>query len=213
MINFIKNQHILRKKIFFSKDDILSLWISEEVLNILLEEKQIRYLIDGIYTLSKEEIFLWSSLRYILSNKLYKESYITGTTALDRYNLLYWAQGGTVFTWDEKKFIDLDGLTVEILLPSTKKPDIEAIEYYLPTHLNEWRTDKYTIYFAKPEQALVDMFFNSPFVEEYFDEDELLVHFLLKEKIDKDKLLKIALETNDKKTIKSTHNLINWLKK
>lgn len=213
MINFIKNHHILRKKIFFSKEDILSLWISEEVLNILLEEKQIRHLIDDIYTLSEEDISLVSFARFVLADKLNKWSYITWLTALDYHNLLYWSYNSNYFTWQKKEKIKLDYLNVRIVIPATETPDVVDVDYYASFNLRRLKTEKYTVCFATPEQALVDKFFNNNYIEDEndFEWEERLVQFLLKDTIDKEKLLKIAIETNDEKTIKSTNNFINWI--
>lgn len=211
MINFIKNQHILRKKIFFSKEDILSLWISEEVLNILLEEKQIRHLINDIYTLSEEEIFLWSPVRFILADKLNKWSYITGLAALEEHNLLYWAMTASNFTWDKQEDFWLQWLFIDIILPSVKNPDFEEIDYSLSIDYIESHSDVYKIKLASPEQALVDLYFNKHKVEEWFDEWNDLVGFLLKKKIDQEKILKIAKATNNEKTIQSIKNFIKWI--
>lgn len=213
MINFIKKRYILGKKIFFSKEDILSLWVSEEVLNILLEEKQIRHLIDDIYTLPEEEVSLVGLARFILADKLNKWSYITWLTALDHHNLLYWSYNSNYFTWHKKEEIQLDNLNVEIVISATETPDIVAEDYYIPFNLSEIEIEKHTVCFATPEQALVDKFFNNNYIEDEnaFEWEWRLVRFLLKDTIDKEKLLKMAIETNDEKTIKSTNNFINWI--
>lgn len=212
MINFLKNQHILRKKIFFSKEDVLSLWVSEEVFNSLLQERIIRHLANDIYALSREEVNLWSSVRYILADKLNKGAYITWLAALDYHNLLYWGYPWDYFTWEKRENIDVDGSRVRIFIPTSKTPELDKVDYYITFPLTEEKSDTYTIYFAKPEQALIDMFFNSLCVEDGF-QDGRLVKPVLKVSINKNKLLKMALETMDDKTIKSTKNLINWLNK
>lgn len=188
------------------------MWVSEEVFSDLLQEKIIRHITNDIYVLSREEVNLWSSVRYILADKLNKGAYITWLAALERYNLLYWGFAWDYFTWEKEEEIDLGSLFINIFIPSTKNPELEKVDYYITFPLTEEKTDTYTIYFAKPEQALIDMFFNSLCVADGF-QDGRLVKPLLKRFIDKNKLLKMALETKDDKTIKSTENLINWLNK
>lgn len=214
MINFIKNYHILREKIFFSKKDILDLWLKEKDFNLLIKEWIIRYLFNDLYTLSEKEVDISSEISLLIPQTLDKKNYITSNTALFYHWLIYWWIWVIIWSAKNEYEIRWRDFYIKTIKTPNKKADIE--DFFIDVSNNGVTNyiNKIKINLASKEQAIVDRFyFNSIkywLIHDCFDEENFFIPYELKEKINIEKLNKIAKETMDEKTIQSVNNLINW---
>lgn len=212
MINFIKNYHILREKIFFNKEDIINIWINDKELSILISEWIIRELRNDLYTLSNNEVDLSStSVKFILPQFLNKNHYITWEAALNYYEMLYGSVWYIVINWEEYNNIKLNKTSIKIIKQSIEKPDVKKIPIKI---YNKWIWDYLTTFYVKiasPEQAIVDYFYDFWKETSRFTEVHEFVKTQFEEKINIDKLREIAELTNDNNTINTIEKLIKWI--
>lgn len=211
MINFIKNFAKLREKIFFTKDELLELWIKEDIISELLKEWALRDLTHGIFTLSKDDVYIDDDIKFLLPKKIYEKSYITWESAFDYYKVIYWFFHPCVATGKKNEIFSADNLIVHLYKSSLEEP--ETIDIIINSS-NKWVGSILTrmnVKMATLEQALVDYFYNQYEIATNFSKNHELVKLQLITKLNKEKLKELANKTWDDKTITSIYNLTQWL--
>lgn len=210
MLNFIKNYHILREKIFFTIAELNELDINNSLIKILEEELILRNLFEDIYTLNDNTIRLDLESGMILTKKIDNNSYISGETALEKHWVIYWPSSIFEFASSTEKTFEWDFLTISSLKKSTKKIDTDELIIYVS---NKWVTRAQTpisIKIATIEQAIVDRFYNNKLNKINFNAENFFAKHKLLEKVNIKKLIEKAHSTNDIKTIKLVEDFIKW---
>lgn len=210
MIDFIKAMPKLRKKIFFRKEDLLDLNVSEDVIEILLKEGLLRKMDCGIYTLSDKEVRLLSDISLILPELLFwKETYITGKYVLVKNNIIFDILWDINCVAEKKETYRFDNQRIKTLTKIVDTPKVKNYRFVVTNCPVEDMANIFTVKMATLEQALVDYF--STFEKIIYDFVALdFDEYDISEKIDFEKLKKIRDKLNNKTLIATINNFLAW---
>ena len=212
MIEFIKAMPKLREKIFFRKEDLLDLNVSEDVIETLLKEELLRKMDCGIYTLSDKEVRLLSDISLILPELLFwKQTYITGKYVLVKNNIIFDVLWHINCVAEKKEILRFDNQKIKTLTKVVDTPKVKNYRFVVTNCPVEDMANIFTVKMATLEQALVDYFstFENIVYDFFvldFDDD------VISEKINFEKLKKIRDKLNNKTLIETINNFLTWCK-
>lgn len=213
---FINKISLLRELMFFKESELEPHWIDSEVFNKWIEAKYIIPQYEDIYSLTEDHIEVTELTSIFLAQKYDSSAYLSGESALKDYDIsLSTLRCKIFFTTNENKEISL------------KYKNLIFFSTYVPNH-NQYIKEEYvhlwnkaiwlksnTIYkIASLELALVDFLSIWELIQDENDfEDYWFDWRKMKEKLNNNLLLEIAKSTKIDYVIKSTENLLLYLKK
>lgn len=211
---FLEKLPILREMVFFTKEDLVKIWIDNNSIEDFLNNKLIIEVYDFLYTLSEKFVILNEDTIKLFWLKYDKSAYISLETALDFHNVLF--------------------SNPSIVKFASNKPNKEIkfiqwfpIRYFSSSWLNEWDIIK-TYYkswnkaiwelsttylrIASLERSLIDLFYSKKKILDENTIDAMNFDFIeLKKKINFSKLKEMSFLTKNNVVIETTKNFINWI--
>lgn len=205
----------LREMVFFTKEELQEIWISNNVFNKWNKRKYIKNIYWDIFSLPEEHVVISEETYLSLFQKIDPSIYLTHLYALRHQNFWFWEKQIRIFStknkdifkkyeeeWETKCFYNTSNIWNE---------DDFIFENYVLSNWPVWTINYKKIKMAKLELALLELFMEYWYV---ISEDDIdAIGFMpdeIKKKLNKDKLIQMSLKCDIivQETVK---NFINWL--
>lgn len=209
---FLEKLPILREMVFFTKEDLVEIWIDNNIFSKLLDWKLIRIIYYNIYSLNEEHVTINEKTLILFWLKYNEKSYISHESALKHHKIYLWK---TILDFSTKN-LDEDIFLFNKHIKYRKWSGLDNQDNVSLVRLDignrsVWKTSKLKYKIASPELALIDLFYSYDCVlsEEDIDAYGFNVSNILKI-INNNILLDLANQCN-KNVIITTKNFINWI--